>query len=83
MVESVAVVVAVFALGLWTFHRIGAVLDARMAKKELGERVARLDQLIENTSATKARRVRQLVDRERPIGRLLTAVRDEPTVPLR
>jgi hypothetical protein len=74
--------VGVVLLGLWAFHRIGAVLDARLARKELDERIAQLDQVVEDVSTTELR-MRQRVERERPIGRLLAAVRDEPTVPLR
>jgi hypothetical protein len=79
---TIAMIVAGVLLGIWVFHRIGAILDARLARKELDERIAQLDQVVEDASTTRLR-VRRLMDRERPIGRLLAAVTDEPTVPLR
>jgi hypothetical protein len=79
---TVTIFVAVALVGLWAFHRIGAVLDARLARKELDERIAQLDQVVEDAFTTELR-MRQRLERKRPVGRLLAAVRDEPTTPLR
>jgi cell division protein FtsL len=79
---TITIIVAVL-LGIWIFHKIGAVLDARLARKELEARIAELDQVVEDASTTTHLRARRLMDRKRPIGRLLAAVRDEPTIPLR
>jgi len=79
---TVTIIVAVVLLGIWVFHKIGAVLDARLARKELEARIAELDQVVEDASTTTQLRARRIMDRKRPIGRLLAAVRDEPTIPL-
>ena len=83
MMTALSAIIAVAVLGLWTFHWVGSILDARQARKELNERIAQLDEVVHEMSTTQGRRARQLTDRRRPLVRLLAAVRDEPTVPLR
>jgi cell division protein FtsB len=82
MITVVAILAVGLVFGVLAYHGIGSALDARQARKELDERIAQLEQVAESASTTKGRRARRLMERHRPIGSLLAAVRDEPTVRL-
>jgi hypothetical protein len=76
MISVLAFVVVILVAGFLAYHGVGAFLDARLARKELDQRIRQLELVADSVSRTEGRRARLLVER------LLDAVRDEPTARL-